>query len=82
MPLDRGVLITKVADGSPAQRAGIIMGDIILRIDNTEIESIEYLLRQIHERKVGERVNVVVFRRGFEQFFEVALSSMPEDRRV
>jgi S1-C subfamily serine protease len=82
LPLERGVLITKVADGSPAQRAGIIMGDIIMRIDNTDIESIEDLLRQIHQRKVGEKLSVVVFRRGFEQFFEVTLSSMPEDRRV
>jgi S1-C subfamily serine protease len=81
LPLDRGVLITKVADGSPAQRAGIIMGDIILRIDNIEIESIEDLLGQIHQKKVGEKVNVAVFRRGFEQFFEVALSTMPEDKR-
>jgi serine protease Do len=82
LPLDRGVLITKVADGSPAQHAGIIMGDILLRIDNTEIESIEDLLRQIHQKKVGEKVNVAVFRRGFEHFFEVALSSMPEDGRT
>jgi S1-C subfamily serine protease len=58
------------------------MGDIILRIDNKEIESIEDLLRQIHQKKVGEKVNVAVFRRGFEQFFEVTLSSAPEDRRV
>lgn len=82
LPLEQGVLITKVTDGSPAQRAGIIMGDTILRIDNTEIESIEDLLRQIHQKKVGEKVNVAVFRRGFEQFFKVTLSSAPEDRRV
>jgi serine protease Do len=81
LPLGRGVLVTKVADGSPAQRSGIIMGDIILRINGTEIESIEDLLRQIHQRKVGERVSVAVFRRGFEEFFEATLSSMPEDRR-
>jgi S1-C subfamily serine protease len=58
------------------------MGDTILRIDNTEIKSIEDLLRQIHQKKVGEKVNVTVFRRGFEQFFEATLSSASEDRRV
>ncbi len=82
LPLERGVLITNVTDGSPAQRAGIIMGDIILRIESVDIESIEDLLRQIHQRKVGEKVRVTVFRRGFEQLFEVTLSSMPQDRRV
>jgi S1-C subfamily serine protease len=77
LPLERGVLITKVTDGSPAQRAGIMMGDIILRIDDTSIESIEDLLMQIHQRKVGEKVRITVFRRGYEQSFEATLSSTP-----
>jgi serine protease Do len=80
LPLERGVLITKVTDGSPAQLAGIIMGDIILRIGSTEIETIEDLLSEIHQRKIGERVDITVFRRGFEQLFRVTLSSMPQDR--
>jgi S1-C subfamily serine protease len=82
LPLERGVLITKVADGSPARRAGIIMGDIILQIDDTNIERIEDLLMQIHRRKVGEKVRITVYRRGFEQFFEVTLSRMPQEGRV
>lgn len=77
LPVDHGVLITKVTGGSPAQRAGIIMGDIILKIGNVEVESIEDLLMEIHKRKIGEKVRIAVFRRGFEQFFEVTLSEMP-----
>jgi S1-C subfamily serine protease len=77
LPVDRGVLITKVTDGSPAQRAGIIMGDIILKIGDVEVESIEDLLREIHKSKVGQKMRIAVFRRGFEQFFEVTLSKMP-----
>ena len=77
LPADRGVLITKVTDGSPAQRAGIIMGDIILKMGNVDVASIEDLLSEIHKRKVGEKVRIAVFRRGFEQFFEVTLREMP-----
>jgi len=82
LPLERGVLITKVTDGSPAQRAGIIMGDIILRMGKVQINSIEDLLNEIHTRKVGEKVKIAVFRRGFEQFFEVTLSKNPENPRT
>lgn len=82
LPLEQGVLITKVTDGSPAQQAGIITGDIILRIENADIRSIEDLLRQIHQRKVGEKVNIAVFRRGFEEIFEVTLSGMPQDMHL
>jgi len=77
LPLDRGVLVTKVTNGSPAQRAGIIMGDIILKMGDIKVDSIEDLLNEIHKRKVGENVKVSVFRRGFEHFFEVTLSLMP-----
>ena len=76
IPLERGVFVTKVADGSPAQNAGMMMGDIIMRIDRATIYTIEDLLGEIHKRKVGEKIRITVFRRGFEQFFDVALSKM------
>jgi S1-C subfamily serine protease len=66
-----------VTDGSPAQHAGLIMGDIILRMDNVKIDTIEELLSNIHNRRIGEKVRITVFRRGFEQSFEVTLSKMP-----
>jgi len=76
IPLERGVFVTKVTDGSPAQNAGMMMGDIIMRIDKGTIYTIEDLLDEIHKRKVGEKVRITVFRRGFEQFFDVTLSKM------
>jgi S1-C subfamily serine protease len=76
IPVDRGVLVTKVTDGSPAQRAGMIIGDIILKMDNTVIDTIEDLLNEIHKRKVDENVRITVYRRGFQQFFDVTLSTM------
>lgn len=76
LPLKHGVLITKVADGSPAQHAGMIMGDIILKMDRVDIDSIEDLLGEIHRRKVGDEIRITVFRRGFQQYFDVTLSAM------
>ncbi len=77
LPLQQGVLITKVTDGSPAQLAGLIMGDIVLQMNNVEIKSIEDLLSEIHKRKVGDTVRITVFRRGFQQYFDITLSAMP-----
>lgn len=76
LPLEHGVLITKVTDGSPAQHAGMIMGDIILKMDRVDIDSIEDLLGEIHRRKVGDEIRITVFRRGFQQYFDVTLSAM------
>jgi S1-C subfamily serine protease len=76
LPLEHGVLVTKVTDGSPAQHAGMIMGDIILKMDRVDIDSIEDLLGEIHRRKVGDEIRITVFRRGFQQYFDVTLSAM------
>lgn len=76
LPLEHGILVTKVTDGSPAQHAGMIMGDIILKMDRVDIESIEDLLGEIHRRKVGDEIRITVFRRGFQQHFDVTLSAM------
>jgi serine protease Do len=76
LPLEHGVLVTKVTDGSPAQLAGMIMGDIILKMDRVDIDSIEDLLGEIHRRKVGDAIRITVFRRGFQQYFDVTLSAM------
>lgn len=77
IPLERGVFVTKVADGSPAQVAGLMMGDIIMMMDKVTIDTVEDLLTEIHKRKVGENVRIMVFRRGFQQYFDVVLSKMP-----
>ena len=77
LPVDRGVLVSKVVEDSPADRSGIVAGDIILRLDSAPVYHIEDLLREIHLRKIGDKARLVVYRRGHEQTFEVALSKMP-----
>jgi S1-C subfamily serine protease len=77
LPLDRGVLVTKIAGDSPAERAGIVAGDMILRLDRGAIYSIEDLLSEIHNRKIGDKVRITVYRRGREQTFEATLSQTP-----
>jgi len=77
LPVDRGVLVSKVVEDSPADRSGIVAGDIILRLDSAPVYHIEDLLREMHLRKIGGKARLVVYRRGHEQTFEVALSKMP-----
>lgn len=77
LPLDYGVLVTRVAEDSPAENSGIADGDIILRMDGKNIYRIEDLLHEIHSRKIGDRVEIAVFRRGREYKFEVKLSRTP-----
>jgi len=47
-----------------------------LRLDRGAIYSIEDLLSEIHNRKIGDKVRITVYRRGREQTFEATLSQM------
>jgi serine protease Do len=77
LPVDRGVLVTKVAEGSPAEDARMTDEDIILEIDNVETSRIEDLVKEIHKRKVGDIVKIFALRNGREHFFELKLSEAP-----
>lgn len=66
--------MTKVADDSPAERAGIVAGDMILRLDSGAIYSIEDLLSEVHNRKIGDKVRITVYRKGREQSLETTLT--------
>ena len=77
LPGDHGVLVTKVADGSPADEAGMGDGDIILQIGNVELRRIEDLIAQVHKRKIGESVRIFALRNGRERYFDLKLSEVP-----
>lgn len=74
LPLDSGVLVTRVADRSPAESVGLAEGDIIIQLDNVEIQKIDDLVREIHKRKIGAIIRIVAVRNGKQHFFELTLS--------
>ena len=77
LPVNHGVLVTKVAEGSPAKDAEMADGDIILEIDNLETKRIEDLVNEIHKRKIGDKIKIFALRNGREHFFELKLSETP-----
>jgi serine protease Do len=64
---ERGAEITSVDDGSPAARAGIKEGDVVLEYDGTAVQGIEQLTRLVHETPVGRQVRISVWRNGAAQ---------------
>jgi serine protease Do len=77
LPVNHGVLVTKVAEGSPAEDAEMADGDIILEIDNLETRKIDDLVKEIHKRKAGDKIKIFALRNGREHFFELKLSETP-----
>jgi len=64
LPDIRGVLVQDFTEKSPAQKAGIESGDIIVAVDGKPVEYVGQLQQQIAFRKAGESVKVEVARKG------------------
>jgi S1-C subfamily serine protease len=77
LPVNSGVLVTRIAEGSPADEAGMAEGDIILEINNEETNEIEALVNEVQKRKINEVVRILALRNGRQQFFELKLSEAP-----
>ncbi len=63
LAVEKGVLITEVVPGSPADEAGLETGDVISEFAGQEIIDVNELIRAIHAAPVGEAVEII-FHRG------------------
>jgi serine protease Do len=59
---ERGVVVLKVESGSPAKKAGIAFGDIIVRFNDKPIVSVSDLPRLLTEDLIGKKIKIGVLR--------------------
>jgi serine protease Do len=62
LAVDTGAFVTRVASGSPADKAGLKEGDVIVQMDNEEVTNSGELLKAIHSRSIGQTVEIVYWR--------------------
>ena len=71
-----GALVANVTENGPAQAAGIQAGDVILSFNGQTIDRMRSLPRIVAETPVGEKVAVVVWRKGKEVNVNVTLGRL------
>ena len=74
---DEGVLISGVSPGSPADRAGIKIGDVIVEYDGMPIKDYGELPRMVANTQIGKEVLIKVIRKGGEVGIRVKIGEMP-----
>jgi serine protease Do len=72
-PDDAGVLINRVIEGTPAERAGLRAGDVVIEVDGKEIRSVGDISRALRSREAGDEVPVVVIRDRNRKTLDVTL---------
>ncbi|MEV0245237.1 trypsin-like peptidase domain-containing protein [Nocardia sp. NPDC050712] len=70
-----GAAVADVEPGGPAAKAGIVEGDVIVKIGDREVTGPEELTVAVQQHKIGERVNVQLIRDGRQVDVPVTLES-------
>jgi putative serine protease PepD len=72
-----GAVIAQLDDGQPAADAGLQQGDVITKVDDTEITSGSDLTSAIRSHEPGDKVTVTYTRDGDQKTAEVTLGELP-----
>ncbi len=79
-PKENGILVGSVEENSPAAKAGVRVGDIVLSVDGKDVESQLDLRRAISSKKDGESVRIEVLRGRARQTLVAAVAEREAPR--
>jgi peroxiredoxin len=79
---ESGVLVRGVVPDSPAERAGLALGDSLLMIDGTAVSRPRDVIELISARRPGERVAIVLRRASVERLVAATLEPLPNDEKL
>src|SRR5512136_893597 len=77
LPVESGILVVSVEPNGPAQRAGLIGGDVIVGFGDQTIASIDTLHRLLTHEQVGRRTPLTILRRNDK----LTLTIVPEESK-
>ena len=79
---EKGVLVTQVFEGDPADKAGIKVNDVILSIDDKAVATGRELSSMIANTPVGHRTKVHLIRDGKRKTLTVTLAKREDDQKA
>jgi S1-C subfamily serine protease len=76
-----GLLLVSIEPDSPAAKAKLLLGDVLVAIDGASLESFEQLLDVLGGDAVGKKVRLDVVRAGEQRAVDVVIAERPRRRR-
>lgn len=80
LPKAAGALVNAVEPGSPAEKGGVQVSDVIVRFDGKPVNSADDLVRFVGNTKPGSRIQLQVWRAKTTRDLTVTVGEMPDDR--
>ncbi len=62
LAVDEGAFIAEVVPGSPADKAGLEVGDVVVSLNGKEVTTVVELVRAIHDSQIGQSVEIIYWR--------------------
>jgi len=78
----KGAMVNEVLAGSPAEKAGLEVGDVILKIDGRDVEGIGDLRNTIAMAAPGSKVKLLVHRDGKERTVTVKIAELSDTQAL
>jgi len=78
IPKSKGALVTDVTPEGPAEKAGIIASDVIIKIGNQEIIEMKTLPQIISQTAIGKSVPLTILRNKKAKVLSVKVAKMPK----
>ena len=77
LAVDEGILLTLVAEGSPANKAGLEVGDVIVSFGGEKTATAEEMIQLIHSSQIGREIEITFWRGDVENTTVAILSESP-----
>jgi S1-C subfamily serine protease len=77
LPVESGILVVSIEENSPARKAGLLEGDVIIGFDGQSMAGIDDLHKVLTEEKVGIRTSLAIIRRSEK----MVLNIVPEESK-
>jgi serine protease Do len=74
-----GALVSDVVKDSPAGKAGITRGDVIVEFNGKEVKDVSNLRNMVAQSKIGSEISMRIFRSGKEYTVKVFIIELPRE---
>jgi serine protease Do len=76
----KGALVSDVTPGSPAAKAGIQPGDVVVSFNKKAVDDARALSALVAEAPVGQETAVTIFRNGQKQVLPIVVGKFPSEK--
>lgn len=79
LPVTEGAYVSRVVSGSPADEAGMKVGDIVVSVDGQPVKSMDELIGAVRRKNVGGTVSLTFYQGGDKKTADVKVEERPKN---